>query len=382
MHRYYFDNNATTPLAEEVVEAMLPYLRDHFGNPSSNHRFGEKARAAIDTARQQVADLVNCRSRQITFTSGGSEANNMAIMSAVASDQTKRHIITSVVEHPSVLAPIAYLEKSGYTVTRMPVSKEGDIDLARLEKAIRPETILVSLMAANNETGVLWPIGKIAEICRKHQILFHCDAIQMAGKLRLNMASLPIDYLSMAAHKLHGPKGTGALCVQRSTPLSPLIHGSAQENGMRAGTENVAGIVGFGKAAELAASHVSTSDGTTSTLRDAMEKCIVSTIKEVQINGGSMPRLPNTSNISFKGTSSAALIQELDEHGFAISAHSACQSGDLDPSHVLQAMDIPEEFMHGTLRISFSRYTLEENVKLFTRTLTAIVAKSRTVAAF
>lgn len=377
MKRAYFDNNASTPIDPVVREAMLPYLADHFGNPSSGHSFGERARYGVEEARSQVAALLNCAPDRIVLDSGGSEANNAAILSAVMAAPAKKHIIASQVEHASVLSPLRFLAHLGYEVELLPVDEQGGLDLDRLGRAIRPDTALVSLMAANNETGVLWDLVAISAMCQKHGVLFHSDAVQAAGKVPLDLAAVPVDYLTVASHKLHGPKGSGALYVRRSAPVTPMVMGSGQENGRRAGTENVAAIVGFGKACDLAAAHLAMYHRRVAALRDRIEAFILAEIPEARINGQQSPRLGNTLNVSFAGCSSAQLIQDLDDRGFAVSAHSACQSGDLDPSHVLLAMGVPEEYRHGTLRISLSRFTAETEVDGLLAALPAAVHRSR-----
>lgn len=378
MDKIYFDNNATTPLDPAVRETMLPYLTELFGNPSSGHRFGEAALGGIETARQQAATLLGTPASRLIFTSGGSEANNLAIWSAVFAHPERKHLITSAVEHASVLAPLAFLqERFGYQVTRLPVDQQGGLDLVALQEAIRPETALVSLMGANNETGVLWPMAKIGALCRERAVFFHCDAVQLVGKYPIDLASLPVDYLTISAHKLHGPKGTGMLYARRTVPVTPMIMGSGQEQGFRTGTENVAGIVGFGKACELAGGVMAEHAEQVGTMRDRLEAGIVAAIPEARINGGALARLANTINVSFKHASGAAMIQELDERGIAVSAHAACHSGDLDPSHVLRAMGVEEAFLHGTLRISLSRFNTMAEVDALLAVLPAIVAKSR-----
>ena len=378
MQRIYFDNNATTPLDPAVYEAMLPYLAERFGNPSSGHRFGEIANQALEEARDQVASLINCRSTRLFFTSGGTEANNMAIWSAVAAHPEKKHIITSAVEHASVLTPLEFLSKKfGYTVEILPVNDQGGLDLDMLAGTIRDETVLVSMMGANNESGVVWPLQEIGELCREKKILFHCDAVQLVGKEPLNVNDIPVDYLAIAAHKLHGPKGSGALYVKRTAPLASLIMGASQERGHRAGTENVAGNVGFGKACQLAQQGMADYKTDIGKLRDALQDRITSEIDDVIVNGSGQPRLANTLNVSFMNCASGAMVQELDEKGIAVSAHSACHSGDLDPSHVLRAMKIPETHIHGTLRISLSRFNTEQEVDEFLNILPRVVAKSR-----
>jgi len=377
MRRAYFDNNASTPIDPGVREVMLPYLTDHYGNPSSGHSFGERARQGVEEARGQVAALLNCAPDRIVLNSGGSEANNAAILSAVLANPAKKHIVSSQVEHDSVLAPLKFLARLGYEVELLPVDGQGALDLDQLSRAIRPDTALVSLMAANNETGVLWDLAAISVICRARGVPFHTDAIQAAGKVPLDMAAVPVDYLTVAGHKLHGPKGSGAFYVRRSAPVTPLVMGAGQENGRRAGTENVAAIVGFGKACDLATAHLAVYHRRVAALRDRIEAFIMAEIPEARVNGQGGQRLANTLNVSFAGCSSAQLIQDLDDSGFAVSAHSACQSGDLDPSHVLLAMGVPEEYRHGTLRVSLSRFTAETEVDGFLAALPEAVRKSR-----
>ena len=378
MRKIYFDNNASTPLEPAVRAAMLPYLDDRFGNPSSGHRFGEAAHGGIETARQQAAAFLGGAPNRVIFTSGGSEANNLAIWSAVLAHPERKHLVTSAVEHASVLAPLAFLrQRFGYELTILPVDHRGALDLAALAAAIRPDTALVSLMGANNETGVLWPVDKIGALCRERGVFFHCDAVQMAGKFSLDLAALPVDYLTVSAHKLHGPKGAGLLYARRTVPVTPMIMGSGQEHGQRTGTENVAGIVGFGKACELAGGGVAEHAEQLRAMRDRLEAGILAQIPEATINGGGMARLANTCNVSFKHASGAAMIQELDERGIAVSAHAACHSGDLDPSHVLRAMGVVEAYLHGTLRISLSRFNTMAEVDELLALLPGIVAKSR-----
>ncbi|MDX2434219.1 MAG: aminotransferase class V-fold PLP-dependent enzyme [Desulfobacterales bacterium] len=378
MERIYFDNNATTPLDPVVRETMLPYLGEHFGNPSSGHRFGEQALAGITNAREQVASLFNCPSKRIVFTSGGTEANNTAIWSAITAFPEKKHIITSVVEHPSILKPLEFLQQRfGYTIELLPVSRDGSLDLQQLAASIRPDTVLVTLMGANNESGVIWPLEEIGALCQEKKVLFLCDVVQLVGKEPLNLEALQIDYLSVAAHKLHGPKGSGALYVKRTAPFTKLIMGASQEMDHRAGTENVTGIVGFGKACELAGKYLAGGKSDVLNLRNRMQERILQEIEDVIVNGASEPRLSNTLNVSFKNCASGAMVQELDERGIAVSAHSACHSGDLDPSHVLRAMAVPETHIHGTLRISLSRFSTRQEIDLFCDILPGIVAKSR-----
>lgn len=378
MERIYFDNNATTPLDPAVREAMLPYLSEYFGNPSSGHYFGEEALAGITDARKQVAALFNCPPKSIFFTSGGTEANNTAIWSAISAFPAKKHIVSSIVEHASVLKPLEFLQQRfGYRIDLLPVSRDGALDLQLLSETIGPDTALVTLMGANNESGVVWPLAEIGALCRQKKVLFHCDAVQLIGKEPIDLEILPIDYLAIAAHKFHGPKGIGALYARRTAPFTPLIMGAGQEMEHRAGTENVAGIVGIGKASELAAGYLKAGISDVMNLRDSLQERIMADISEVIVNGAGQPRLSNTLNVSFKNCASGAMVQELDEKGIAVSAHSACHSGDLDPSHVLRAMAVPETHIHGTLRISLSRFNAAAEVARLCEVLPDIVAKSR-----
>ncbi|MHB8988003.1 MAG: cysteine desulfurase family protein [Desulfobulbia bacterium] len=377
MQSIYFDNNASTPLAPEVREGMAPYLAEWFGNPASSHRFGEAARRGLDLAREQVAGLLGCHPGRIVLNSGGTEGNNTAILSAVWANPGKKHIISSQVEHGSVLAPLEFLASQGYEVELLGVDENGALDLGTLKGAIRPDTALVTLMGANNETGVIWAIGEIADICRERGVLFHCDAIQLAGKAIFSAEALGVDYLTIAGHKLHGPKGAGALYVRRTTPFTPLIMGSGQEHGRRSGTENVPGLVGLGAACALAMGMDEAAHPRLAALRDRLEAGILAAIPEVRINGAASPRLVNTTNVSFRHAASAGLIQDLDAGGIAVSAHAACESGDVNPSHVLRAMRVPEPFLHGTLRISLSRYNTEAEVAALLALLPQAVARSR-----
>lgn len=377
MQAIYFDNNASTPLAPEVREAMAPYLAEWFGNPASSHRFGEAARRGLDLVREQAAGLLGCHPGRVVFNSGGTEGNNTAILSAIWADPAKKHLISSQVEHSSVLAPLKFLAEQGYELELLGVDKNGGLDLEALKGAIRPDTALVSLMGANNETGVIWPVAEIAAICRERGALFHCDAIQLAGKATFSAESLGVDYLTIAGHKLHGPKGAGALYVRRGAPFTPLIMGSGQEDGRRSGTENVPGLVGLGKACALAMELDEAAHQRLAALRDRLEAGIIAAIPEARINGAASLRLANTTSVSFKHAASVGLIQDLDAAGIAVSAHAACESGDLDPSHVLRAMLVPEPFLHGTLRISLSRYNTEAEVAALLALLPQAVARSR-----
>ncbi len=370
--KIYLDNNATTRPADEVIAAMLTCLREKFGNPSSAHSFGEAALAVVNGARETAAEFLSCPPTRITFTGGGSEANNLAIMSAVAAHPEKRHIISSPVEHDSVLNPLAHLAARGYEVEMLSVDRQGGIDPEKLLKKIRPDTCLVSLMGANNETGVIWPVKEIGRICGERGALYHCDAVQMAGKIELR--SDFCDYLVIAAHKLHGPKGVGLLCSGRRAPLTPMIHGGSQEHGRRAGTENVPAIAGMAAALTLAMNKRA-NDGIKG-LRKRIEQKIKKEIPGVLIVAEARPRLPNTVNACFRHCSGAGIAQDLDSRGIAVSTRSACHSGDIDPSHVLAAMGIPEEYLHGSIRISLSRYNTEEEIDLFLKILKEITTRA------
>jgi len=382
MEKIYFDNNATTPLDPAVRAAMLPYLNERFGNPSSGHHFGEEALAGVTNAREQVAALLNCPAKRVFFTSGGTEANNTALWSAVAALPDKKHIVSSTVEHASVLKPLEFLQQRfGFSIDLLPVNKDGALDLRLLSETIRPDTAIVTLMGANNESGVVWPLAEIGALCREKKVLFHCDAVQLIGKEPIDLEALPVDYLAVAAHKFHGPKGIGALFVKRTAPFTPFIMGAGQEMKHRAGTENVAGIAGLGKACELAAEHLGAGMTDVLNLRNRLQERILTEIDGVIVNGALEPRLANTLNVSFKNCASGAMVQELDERGIAVSAHSACHSGDLDPSHVLRAMGVPETHIHGTLRISLSRFNTSLEADILCEALPGIVAKSRQGAA-
>lgn len=334
----YLDYNATTPVLPEVLEAMMPYFTTDWGNPSSTYKFGYKIKTAIETAREQVAELIGAHPMEIIFTSCATESNNAAIHSALKANPNKRHIVTSAVEHSSVLNYCKALEKEGFRVTYLPVDREGLLNLADLESAITPETAVVSLMWANNETGVLFPVKEIAEICQSRGVLFQCDAVQGAGKVEINLRNIPINYLSLTGHKFHAPKGIGALYVKRKTPVSPLIHGGHQERNLRGGTESVPLIVGLGKAAELAHARVPEYDQKVRPLRDTLEEGILKRVPNTELNGHATQRLSNTTNISFHGIESEALLILLDKEGICASSGSACLADSDEPSHVIKAM--------------------------------------------
>ena len=334
----YLDNNGTTRVLPEVIEAMMPYFTTDWGNPSSSYKFGSKLKTVIETAREQVADVIGAHPREVIFTSCGTESNNAAIHAALKAQPGKRHVVTSAVEHSSVLNYCMALEKEGYRVTYLPVGRDGLLKLADLENAIGDETAVVSLMWANNETGVLFPVKEIAEICRSRGVLYHCDVVQAAGKTAIDVQKIPIDYLSLTGHKFHAPKGIGALYVRRKTPVSPYVYGGHQERGLRGGTESVPLIVGMGKAAQLARKHLPDYEKKVHPLRDTLEGGILNAIPNTELNGHKTLRLANTSNITFHRIESEALLILLDKEGICASSGSACLADSGEPSHVIKAM--------------------------------------------
>lgn len=377
----YLDNNATTAVAPEVLEAMLPYLTTAYGNPSSMHRFGGQVAQAIQTAREQVADLLGATPAEIVFTSGGTEGNNTAIRSALASFPNRRHIVTTQVEHACVRNLCRHLEKQGYQVTYLSVDRRGQLDLLELEAALTGDTALVSVMWANNETGVLFPIDQIGALVKSRGVLFHVDAVQAVGKIPIHLQDSPIDLLTLSGHKFHAPKGIGALYVRRGVPFRPLLLGGHQERNRRAGTENVAGIVGLGRAAVLAKQHLADM-ARVQALRDHLEQSILRAIPETVVNGQGSPRLPNTSNLGFKYIEGEAILLLLDREGICASSGSACTSASLEPSHVLQAMGLPYSVLHGSIRLSLSRYTTPADIERVLAVLPGIVAQLRALSPF
>ena len=348
----YLDYNSTTPVLPEVMEAMLPYFTEHWGNPSSSYGFGSRLKGAIEIARAQVAELINASPREIIFTSCATESNNAAINAALVANPGKRHIVTSAVEHSSVLNYCRALESRGYRATYLPVDREGLLNVAGLENAITDETAVVSLMWANNETGVLFPVSEIAELCRSRGVLYHCDAVQAAGKLEIDLRKVPVDYLSLTGHKFHAPKGIGALFVRKKVNFSPLIHGGHQERNLRGGTECVPLIVGMGRAAELARGHLSDHEGGIRQLRDVLENKILNSIPGTELNGHSTRRLANTTNITFHGIESEALLILLDQEGVCASSGSACLADSDEPAHVIKAMKPDSAASRQTVRFS------------------------------
>lgn len=358
----YLDNNATTRIDPAVLEEMMPFLGDHYGNPSSAYRLGREAAAALELARERVAALLGCEPGEIVFTSCGTESTNAAINSALSLDRDRQHIITTRVEHSATLKHCEALAKRGTEVTWLGVDQRGQVDLKELEKAIRPDTALVSVMWANNETGVLFPIAEIAGLVRAKGAFFHTDAVQTIGKVPVALADAKINFLSLSGHKLHAPKGVGVLYVNRRTKFVPYLIGGSQENGRRAGTQNLASIVALGKACEVAGANLERETTEVRALRDEFEAGILERIKGSSVNGDREHRLPNTSNLAFAGVESEGLLMLLDEQGICCSAGSACTAGSVNASHVLKAMGFSEQHARSSMRFSFSRYNTRAEV--------------------
>lgn len=377
---YYFDNNATTRIAPEVFAAMTPFLTELWGNASSGYEFGRQVAQHVDAARAQLAALIGADPREIVFTSCGTESNNAALHSALVTQPGRRHVLTTAVEHSANMNFGEFLQRRGYEVTFLPVESDGSIDLHLLEKSIRPDTAIVSVMWANNETGVIFPVEEIAAICHSKGALFHTDAVQVAGKLPVDVHSVDCDFLSLSAHKLHAPKGVGMLYVKRKTKFQPYLIGGHQERGRRAGTENVPYIVGFGCAAELALANLNEENTRIRALRDRMEQTILSTIPNTLRNGAKEPRLPNTSNIAFEFVEAEAILTLLDQEGICASSGSACTTGSLDPSHVLTAMGVSAMRARGSVRFSLGLYNTEEDVDFLLAKLPPIIAKLRAIS--
>jgi len=381
--RIYMDHNATTPLREEVLEAMLPYLRDEFGNASSLHAFGIRARRAVETAREQVAAALGAQPREIIFTGCGTEADNQAIKGVAFANRSKGdHIITSRVEHKAVLETCEYLEKQGFRVTYLPVDGYGLVSPDDVAQAITDRTILVSVMFANNEVGTIQPIAEIAQVCREQGVYFHTDAVQAVGKLPIDVRQLGIDLLSLSAHKFYGPKGVGALYVRKGVRIDPLLHGGHQEWGLRAATENVAGIVGLGRALELRLTEMEAEAQRLTALRERLYQGIVARIDHVYLNGHPTRRLPGTLSVSFDYIEGEGIIMGLDLEGIAVSSGSACTSATLEPSHVLLAMGVHPATAQGSIRFSLGRGNTEEDVDTVLEVLPPIVKRLRELSMF
>jgi cysteine desulfurase len=378
----YLDNNATTKIDPQVVEAMMPYLTDYYANPSSMHTFGGQLGKAVKIAREQVAALLGADESEIVFTSCGTEGDNAAIHAALLAQPEKRHIITSQVEHPAVLNVCKQLESKGYQVTYLSVDSHGQMDLSELEAALTGNTALVTMMYANNETGTIFPIEEIGAMVKEYGALFHVDAVQAVGKIPLNMKTSTIDMLTISGHKIHAPKGIGALYVRRGVRFRPLLVGGHQERGRRGGTENVPGIIALGKAAELELLHLEEVTQRLTKLRDYLEQSLLAKIPDCEVNGDAKNRLPNTTNIGFKYIEGEAILLSLNKYGICASSGSACTSGSLEPSHVLRAMGLPYTTLHGSIRFSLSRYTTEAEIDQVIAVMPEIVDRLRALSPF
>ena len=378
----YFDNNATTAVAPEVVEAMLPFLTKLYGNPSSIHRFGGQVMAHVDKAREQLAGLLGATPSEIIFTSCGTESDNAALRSAVFTQPKRKKIVISQIEHPAILNTAKDLERSGVAVAVIPVDEHGRLDMEKAKEEIDENTALVSVMWANNEIGNIFPVCELAEMAHAKGALFHTDAVQAVGKVPINLAVDGIDFLSLSGHKLHAPKGVGALYVRRGIRFHPFVIGGHQENGRRAGTENVASLVGLGAAAELAKANMEKENTFVRSLRDTLEQGVVATIKDVRVNGDVANRLPNTTNISFEYIEGESILMLLDQFGICASSGSACTTGSLEPSHVLRAMALPYTAAHGAIRFSFSRYNTMDEVQFTLEKLPPIIARLREISPY
>ncbi|ACH38587.1 nitrogen fixation iron-sulfur cluster assembly cysteine desulfurase NifS [Citrifermentans bemidjiense Bem] len=382
MKEIYLDNNATTRVDERVFEEMRPYFCELYGNPSSMHFFGGQVQKKVDEARSRVAALLGALPDEIVFTACGTESDNAAIRSALEVFPEKRHIITSRVEHPAVLTQCRNLTKRGYRVTELNVDGNGQLDLKELEAALDDDTVIVSLMYANNETGVIFPIEEAAKMVKAKGALFHTDAVQAVGKIPLNMAESAIDLLSLSGHKLHAPKGVGVLYVRRGTPFRPLLVGGHQERGRRAGTENTASIIAMGKACELAHLHMPEEAGRVREMRDRLERELTALIPNTRINGGGTNRLPNTLSIAMEFVEGEGILLLLSEKGICASSGSACTSGSLEPSHVLRAMGVPFTCAHGSIRFSLSRFTTDAEIDAVIKELPPIISRLRQMSPF
>ena len=382
MKTIYLDNNATTRTADEVLEEMLPYITEYYGNASSMHRFGGQVRAKIDHARQQIAELIGCEPTEIIFTCGGTESDNTAIEGVLLSEPEKKHIVTSRVEHPAVRTTCRRWQRLGYRLSEIPVDRLGRVDIDQIAGAITDQTALVTIMYANNETGVVFPIEKITQIAKAAGASFHCDAVQAAGKIPIDLKKTPIDLMSISGHKIHGPKGIGAIYVRRGTKLAPFMIGGHQEFGKRAGTENVPGIVGLGKAAQLAQKNMRRDSRQIAQMRDRLERRLLENCPDSQVNGDTQSRLPNTTNISFEYIEGEAILLMMDQLGIAASSGSACTSGSLEPSHVLRAMGVPFTAVHGSIRFSLSKYNTDEQIEYVIKEMPPLIRRLREMSPF
>jgi len=375
----YLDHAATTAVRKEVLEEMLPCFSDNYGNPSSIYSVGRNAKEYLDLARHRVAEGINAYDREVYFTASGSEADNWAIKGVARANSSKgKHIISTVIEHPAVLNTLKHLEKNeGFEITRLSVDENGYISLEELENNIREDTVLVTVMFANNEIGTIQPIGEIGEICKKHDVIFHTDAVQALGAVPIDVQKLNIDLMSMSSHKIYGPKGVGCLYIRKGINIQPLVHGGHQERGKRAGTENLAGVVGFGKAVELACGNIDENIKYLSDLRDYTKELIENRISHIKFNGGFENRLPGNLNVSIRFIEGESILLMLDMHGICASSGSACTSGSLDPSHVLLAIGLPHEIAHGSVRVSIGLENTKEDMEYFVDVLETTVNRLR-----
>ena len=381
----YMDNNATSQVAKEVVDSMMEYLTESYGNPSSMYTFGGAVGSALSTARAKVSDLLGCTPEEITFTSCGTESDSTAILSALRTYPEKRHVITTRVEHPAVKSLCDNLEIATgqkYRVTRLKVDAEGVLNMAEYEAALSDDTAIVSVMWANNETGVIYPVEEMARMAKERGVLFHTDAVQAVGKIPISLKDLDIDFLSLSGHKLHAPKGVGVLYIKKGTFFVPFLTGGHQEHGRRGGTENVASIIGLGKACELAAERMEEENGRVRRLRDRLEEGLLKSVSKSMLNGHKIDRLPNTANISFEYVEGEAILLHMNRYNICASSGSACTSGSLEPSHVLRAMGVPFTAAHGSIRFSLSVYNTEEEVDFVLEKMPAIIESLRKMSPF
>lgn len=378
----YVDNNATTKVAPEVLEEMIPFFGDLYGNPSSMHTFGGIAGQKIEQSRERVAALIGAAPEEIVFTSCGTESDSTAIRAAIQSNPDKKHIVTTRVEHPAIKSLCEHLAKKGYRITFVPVDRKGRLDMDVLFKSLTDDTAIVSIMWANNESGVIFPIEEIVQQVKERELIFHTDAVQAVGKIPVDVGTLPVDMLSLSGHKIHAPKGVGALYVRKGTKFSPFLIGGHQEKGRRGGTENVASIVGLGKACELAIDHIGEQNGRVGKLRDILETGLLKQIPQAMINGDPENRLSNTTSISFEYVEGESILLLMDQDGICASSGSACTSGSLEPSHVLRAMGVPFTAAHGSIRFSLSIYNTEKEVDFIIEKLPPIIARLRTMSPF
>lgn len=382
MKPIYLDNNASTPIAPEVFEEMLPYLKEFYGNPSSMHTFGGQIHRQIEEARGKVAALINAQPEEIIFTSCGTESDNTALMSASEVFPARKHIVTTRVEHPAILNCARHLARKGFRTTLLAVDRVGGFDLEALSGSLEDDTSVVSIMYANNETGIIFPISEICGRVKMKDIFFHTDAVQAVGKVSLDVKKLPVDMLSLSGHKLHAPKGVGALYVRKGTRFTPYMIGGHQEHGRRAGTENVASIIGLGKACELALQNLDKEAVYLGKLRDKLEKALLEKCPDARVNGDIENRLPNTTNISFEYVEGEAILLKLNEYNICASSGSACTSGSLEPSHVLRAMGVPFTAIHGSVRFSLSRYNTDKEIDKVIEVLPPIIKELRVMSPY